>query len=75
MGRLILHRSSVAASLAHDAAPGTVVAANQSEGVRVVTGDGMLDLLDLQAEGGKVLPARVFLAGHPLQRGDRLGAA
>jgi methionyl-tRNA formyltransferase len=75
MGRLILHRSSVATGPAHDAAPGTVVAASQSEGLSVATGDGMLDLLELQAEGGKVLPARVFLAGHPLKPGDRLGAA
>ena len=31
-------------------------------------------ILELQAEGGKVMPARSFLAGHPLAAGDRLGA-
>ena len=41
--------------------------ASQSQGVSVATGDGVLDLLELQAEGGKVLPARAFLAGHPLK--------
>jgi methionyl-tRNA formyltransferase len=74
-GRLILHRSAVAADETPGVAPGTVVSATQAEGVRVATGDGVLDLLDLQAEGGRVLPARTFLAGHPLKPGDRLGAA
>jgi methionyl-tRNA formyltransferase len=40
----------------------------------VATGRGVLQLLELQAEGGKVLPARIFLAGHPLSPGERLGA-
>ncbi len=74
-GRLILHRSAVAPGAAATVAPGTVVPATQPGGVSVATGDGVLDLLELQAEGGKVLPARAFLAGHPLTPGDRLGAA
>jgi methionyl-tRNA formyltransferase len=72
---LILHRSAVASAVAEGPVPGTVIAASPSEGVRVASGDGVLELLELQAEGGKVLPARVFLAGHPLKAGDRLGAA
>jgi methionyl-tRNA formyltransferase len=74
-GRLILHRSAVASAAAEGPMPGTVIAASPSEGVRVASGDGVLELIELQAEGGKVLPARVFLAGHPLKAGDRLGAA
>jgi methionyl-tRNA formyltransferase len=78
-GRLILHRSAVASAamdtVAPDTvAPGTVVTASQSQGVSVATGDGVLEIIELQAEGGKVLPARVFLAGHPLKPGDHLGA-
>jgi hypothetical protein len=34
---------------------------------------GLFEVLELQAEGGKVLPARSFLAGHPLAPGTRLG--
>jgi len=74
-GRLILHRSSVATDAGHDAVPGTVVTASQTEGLTVATGDGVLDLLELQAEGGKVLPSRAFLAGHPLKPGDHLRSA
>jgi methionyl-tRNA formyltransferase len=74
-GRLILHRSAVASEAAATVAPGTVVTASQSQGVSVATGGGVLELIELQAEGGKVLPARAFLAGHPLKPGDRLGAA
>jgi methionyl-tRNA formyltransferase len=74
-GRLILHRSAVASGPTGGAAPGTLIAPTQAEGVSIATGDGVLDLLELQAEGGKVLPARAFLAGHPLKPGDRLGTA
>ena len=74
-GRLILHRSSVAIDAGHDAVPGTVVTASQTDGLTVATGEGVLDLLELQAEGGKVLPSRAFLAGHPLKPGDHLGSA
>ena len=73
-GRLILHRSAVASAAVVTSAPGTVVAAAPSEGVSVATGDGVLELLELQAEGGKVLAAGAFLAGHRLRPGDRLGA-
>lgn len=72
-GRLILHRSEVGPG--DSGAPaGTVLPATSAEAVRVATGDGVLHLLDLQAEGGRVLPARAFLAGHPLTPGDRLGS-
>jgi methionyl-tRNA formyltransferase len=71
-GRIILHRSSVAGGKTA-AEPGTVVGASTGEGLRVSTGEGDLELLELQAEGGKVLAARVFLAAHPLAPGDRLG--
>jgi methionyl-tRNA formyltransferase len=74
-GRLILHRSAAGPDAAAPVAPGTVLSASQSEGIRVATGDGVLELLELQAEGGRALPARAFLAGHPLKPGDRLGAA
>jgi methionyl-tRNA formyltransferase len=71
-GRLILHRSRVSADSAAVDAPGTVLASVTPDAVRVATGEGILELLELQAEGGKVLPARMFVAGHPLAAGDRL---
>lgn len=52
--------------------PGTIVQADAS-GIRVQTGNGMLTLTRLQAEGGKILSAGDFLNGHKLAAGDRLG--
>ena len=72
-GRLILHRSRVAAGHAGGAPPGTILLGITPEAVSVATGDGVVELLELQAEGGKVLAARDFLAGHPLAAGERLG--
>lgn len=70
--RLILHRSQGLDATSH-APAGTVVAVT-GEGVDVVAGDGRLvRLLDLQAEGGRRLPAGQFLAGHPLSLGSRFG--
>jgi len=59
---------------AHHAAgvPGTIVQADAA-GIRVLTGDGILTLTRLQAEGGKILAAGEFLNGHKLTAGDRLG--
>jgi methionyl-tRNA formyltransferase len=72
-GRLILHRSRVAdPDAAVAASPGAVLPAVDPDAVRVATGDGILELLDLQAEGGRILPARLFQAGHPLAPGARL---
>jgi len=53
-------------------APGTIVQADPA-GIRVRTGDGVLTVTRLQAEGGKILAAGDFLNGHPLAAGDRLG--
>jgi methionyl-tRNA formyltransferase len=54
--------------------PGTIVQADAT-GIRVLTGDGVLTLTRLQAEGGKILAAGEFLNGHKLAAGDRLGDA
>ncbi|WP_372523163.1 methionyl-tRNA formyltransferase [Sulfuricaulis sp.] len=52
--------------------PGTVVQA-EAGGVCVLTGEGVLTITRLQAEGGKILTAGDFLNGHPLAAGDRMG--
>jgi len=52
--------------------PGTIVQADAS-GIHVHTGDGVLILRRLQAEGGKILAAGDFLNGHRLAAGDLLG--
>jgi methionyl-tRNA formyltransferase len=43
-------------------------------GIVVACGQGALRILVVQREGGRRLDAQAFLAGHPLQRGQRLAA-
>jgi methionyl-tRNA formyltransferase len=52
-------------------APGEVVSAGR-DGIVVACGEGALKIVELQREGGKRLDARQFLAGFPIQPGDRL---
>lgn len=52
-------------------APGTVLAVTP-EAVTVACGEGTLRVLSLQKAGGRRLPVRDFLAGHPLAVGDVL---
>ncbi len=61
-----LWRARVAASET-SAAPGTVLAANEQEGVLVACGQGVLRIEELQKPGGKRLAAAEFLKGFPLE--------
>jgi methionyl-tRNA formyltransferase len=67
--RVILHRSSISGSAA-DAAPGTILEAH-GDRLLVATGDGALDLVEIQAEGKRKMRVREFLAGHSVAVGDR----
>ena len=49
---------------------GEIVQADR-DGVVVGCGTGALKILNLQREGGKRLPVRDFLAGHPLEIGEK----
>ena len=53
-------------------APGEVLSADKS-GLVVACGTHALRLIELQREGGRRVTAREFLAGHPLNAGERLG--
>jgi methionyl-tRNA formyltransferase len=50
--------------------PGSVLAVDRRQ-IVVACGEGALALGELQKAGGKRLPVQQFLAGHPLQVGDR----
>ncbi len=50
--------------------PGEILSADRA-GILVAAGNGALRLLEVQREGGKRLPAAQFVAGFPLQRGER----
>ncbi len=54
--------------------PGEVIKSGQGI-LRVATGEGALDVLELQIEGGKRLEAAAFLAGRKIPEGAILGAA
>jgi methionyl-tRNA formyltransferase len=64
---------TVLAADAGAAVPGTVCR-TEPEGITVACGAGTaVKLLELQRAGGKRLPAAAFLAGSPMQAGERLG--
>lgn len=69
---LHLWRSRLVPGKHRDLSPGTLV---QNEGVAAVAGDGaVLELIEVQLEGRKRMPAEVFANGHRLTTIDRLGA-
>ena len=52
--------------------PGVVIQAGKT-GIVVGCGLGALRIEELQREGGRTMAAAEFLAGHPMQPGDKLG--
>jgi methionyl-tRNA formyltransferase len=78
--RIILRRSAVVAlepvppgsdqRAVRAQLPGTLVEAG-GDCLMVATGDGLIRILELQAEGRRPMSARDFLAGHPLKAGQR----
>ncbi len=52
--------------------PGTVVSANPTEGLRIQTGQGQIQILRLQPAGGNTMSAEEFLRGHPISPGVQL---
>ncbi|MCR5735566.1 MAG: methionyl-tRNA formyltransferase [Lachnospiraceae bacterium] len=50
--------------------PGTVISADK-EGIRVQTGEGLLNITDLQAEGKKRMPVNEFIKGFKIDPGDK----
>ena len=55
--------------VAGSGAPGSVLAVDREQ-VVIACGEGALAVSELQKAGGKRLPVREFLAGHPLKVGD-----
>jgi len=65
--RFILHRSTPVPEDAY-AAPGTVLEAS-GDRLRVATGSGVLQVLEIQSEGKRPMATREFLAGHAIETG------
>jgi methionyl-tRNA formyltransferase len=71
-GRSALLKISDAEPVAQSGAPAEILQADK-QGIVVACAADALLVRTLQREGGRRLTAREFLAGHPLQRGDKLG--
>ena len=70
--RIVVHEARPSDADSKGALPGSVVAAGQA--VTVACGDGgTLDLLQLQPEGRRVMPAREFIAGQGRLTGHTFG--
>lgn len=71
--RLVVRRSSQIAKRSGDVGTGTVLAAG-ADGVVVACGnESSLTLLEVQPEGRRAMAVRDYLAGHPINIGQRLG--
>ncbi len=68
--RIKVHDTRVHERKGHAGEPGRVLAADAS-GIVVACGEGSVRIETLQLEGKKRMPAAVFLAGHPLEPGQR----
>ena len=56
-----------------DAAPGTVIVSGPKEGLVVRCGEGALEVLEMQAPGGKRMAAKAYLMGKRIEVGTVLG--
>lgn len=65
-GRLKLHRAKAAEG---EGAPGEVLRADPKQGLVVACGEGAVEIVQLQAPGGKAMLAKDYLRGHPMAVG------
>ncbi len=72
-GRLKLYLAR-AVNFDADAAPGAVIASSPKEGLVVRCGEGALEILEMQAPGGKRMPAKAYLMGKRIEVGTVLGS-
>ncbi|MBL9114101.1 MAG: methionyl-tRNA formyltransferase [Verrucomicrobiaceae bacterium] len=72
---LKVHQVQVAAATSGCAIAGTIVCADPRQGLLVSTGDGLLELTEVQAPNGRRMAARDYLAGHPIEVGAVLRAS
>ena len=71
-GRLKLYLAR-AVQADSDASAGTVVASGPKEGLVVRCGEGTLEILEMQAPGGKRMAAKAYLMGKKIEVGTILG--
>ena len=72
-GRLKVYLAKAVAADA-DAPAGTVIASGPKEGLVVKCGEGALEILEMQAPGGKRMAAKAYLMGKKIGIGTVLGS-
>ncbi len=70
--KLKLHRAKALPEKKSLQKPGELVEVNEDH-LQVTTGEGVLEIYEVQPESRTRMPVRDFLKGHPLKRGDSLG--
>ena len=70
--QLKIWETEVAEAGQTDAEPGTVIAVDK-QSITVATGEGSLQILELQIEGKKRMACKDFLLGYPVSVGEKLG--
>lgn len=63
------------ASPGHEQAPPGAIVRAGPEAIRVATGRGLLELIEVQPAGRRRMTVKEFLAGRPIHVGDILGSA
>ena len=70
-GRIIkIHRALVVCTSIPEAKPGQLIRVDPREGIFICTGDGQLNLREVQLEGRKRMNSEEFLRGVRLKEGD-----
>jgi len=70
---LKVYKAEVEAVIAQpEKSAGTIVKVS-NEGIFVTTGQGILLIIKLQLESGKIMDGRSFIAGHKINVGEKLG--
>lgn len=72
--RLKIYFSAVSSQKFEGVECGKVMLSDTKKGLFIGTGKGVLEVLTVQAAGGKILPAKEFLRGNRLLEGSFLGA-
>jgi methionyl-tRNA formyltransferase len=69
--RFLIHRTAISGETREGTPAGTVIRA-EGDTLDVATGDGVIRILQIQAEGRRVMTAREFLSGHKVALNSKL---
>lgn len=69
--RIKIWKSKISESKNTKFDPGTIITANNSDGILVQTADGIISIEKLQLPGGKKIDAEDFLNGHDIPKNEK----